>query len=216
MTRSELRAYIQRSLNDPSGVFLPPATANAVMEEAQEFLAEFGPPIIRRILLPMRAYWTYYRLSPFASDAMTPVRIYSAANTRLLDVRSQDWLDGYDVNWEVTTGNPHIWFPRGWDQFGIYPKPATDGGILRVDYWAWPQTMLHDDATPEFAEADHSTLSLYGVYDGLLRGNRVAAALRIWKDSMMALRGARWIRVDRTPDRTHQHGAGNGNGQLNS
>ncbi len=215
MTRAEIRTLMQRALNDPSGVFLPTANANAVIEEAQETLAEFGPPITRRVLVPMRAYWTYYRLSTWASDAMLPLRIYCASNTRVLDVRSLDWLDEYDVNWEITTGNPHVWFPRGWDQFGIYPKPATDGGILRVDYWAWPQAMLHDGAVPEFAEADHETLALYGIYDGLLRGGQIGAALRIWKESILTLKQARWLRLDRTPDRARQHGR-NGDSQHDS
>lgn len=216
MTREEIRDYSQRALNDASGVFFTDATANAAIEEAQEFLAEFGSPITRRVLIPTQAYWTYYRLTTFASDAMVPYRIYSAANTRVLDVRTLDWLDAYDVDWEATTGSPHVWFPRGWNQFGIYPKPSSDGGILRVDYLAWPQTLLHDDAVPEFADADHETLGLYAIYDGLLRGAQIDDAMRLWKDALATMIQGRWLRGDTTPDRTHQHRGGNGNGSLHS
>lgn len=216
MTRQDIRNSVLRAINDPNAVFFPTSDANEVIEEAQEFMAEFGTPVTRRVLVPTRAQRTYYRLSIYAVDAMMPVRIYSAANTRVLDVRSLDWLDAYDVDWEATTGSPHLWFPRGWDQFGIFPKPASDGGILRVDYLAWPQALLHDGATPEFADVDHEALILYTLCDAFLRGGQITDAMSAWKQLMVVIGQGRWTRENTTPDRIHQHGRGNGDGRRDS
>ena len=217
MTRAEIRTWIQRSLNDPSGVFLPTATANVVIEEAQETLAELGSPIKRRVGIALRAYWTYYRLSVFAPDAILPVRLYCTTNNKVLEPWSQVELDCYDISWQSTTGSPWCWFPRGWGQFGIYPRPSTTGGVLWVDYLAWPQILLQDSAVPEFSGAHHETLGMYGYYDGLIRGGQVAEAMRVWtKLTGMAGKEQPLLTVP-SPDRVRQHrGGGNGDSRQYS
>ena len=208
MTRGEIRTWINRSLNDPNAVFLPTADGNTVIEEAQELLSEHGPPVIRRIGLTMRAYWTFYRLSTFAPDAIMPVRIYCVPTSFPLEPVSQDDLDALNVSWESTTGNPHLWFSRGFDNFGIYPRPATTGGILWVDYMAWAQSLLHDAAEPEFAVEDHEALAVYGLYDGLIRGAQVEEATRLWQGWVGLATKGRAIRADTTPDMIEQKGRG--------
>jgi hypothetical protein len=216
MTRAEIRTAIWRSLNDPSGVFLPAAQANTVIEEAQETLAELGTPIRRRVGIPVRAYWTYYRLSPYAPDAIMPARLYSTANAQPLDPWTITELDEYDINWERTTGDPWIWFPRGWDRFGIYPKPVTSRGVLWVDYLAWPQEFLHDAGVPEFPSEHHEILVQYGLYDGLIRGGEVQEAMKVWAALTRMAGKAQPLLTVRTPDREHQHRGGNGHGSGNS
>ena len=201
MNRGEMRLEIQRMLGDPSGIFLPDEEANAVMDEAMELMGEHGPPVIRKALIPLEAYKTFYRLTDYMADALQPLRLWSARLQAPLEPISMEELDARAVNWIRTVGPPTAWFPRGWDQFGIYPKPSVDGGILAVDCQCWPQAMWDDTSIPEFDEEDHETIVAYGWYDGSLRGNLTEDVVTAWKAFQNLLKGGYERRTTLAGDR---------------
>lgn len=203
-----MRQQVHNVLNDPSGVFLSDSDVDDLLEEAQELMAEHGPPVIRRGGIGLTAYRTFYRLTEFCPDAIQPLRIYSTRLLAPLEPVSMAELDARQVNWMDTTGPPSAWFPRGWDQFGIWPKPSTTEGLLWVDYLAWPQVMLHDTSVPEFDEADHETLVAYGFYDGILRGAQIEDVKAAWGTFTALLKAGITRRANLTPDRGWRMQAG--------
>jgi hypothetical protein len=170
--RSEIRTRILEALNESasSPVFFSTAQIDAVIDEAQEVLSEEAQAVKRTAYQALRDGTTYYYTRGIASDIMAPYRIWLthldrrlvAVSLRELDVRHEHWID---VN-----GDPEVWFPVSWDLFGIWPSPATGGGVMRIDYLAWPRSLQDDDDEPEIRRADHDALVLYGVYDGLMKG----------------------------------------------
>ena len=171
MMRSEIRDRILNGLNEsttePS--FWTLSEIDDVIGEGQEFLCEEAKLIKRTALVPFRAGATYYFTASIAPDIMAPYRVWHATNDwRLTPVTMRD-LDERTVTWGTVTGDPKLWFPYAWNVFGIWPKPAAAGGVLRVDYVAWPPSLLHDDDQPEMPESDQEHLVLYGIYDGLLK-----------------------------------------------
>lgn len=204
MSRVALRQSIQLRLGDPDGVFMPDTEANDLIQEAQEIMAEHGPPVMRRVGIPIQAYRTYYRLTEFAADAMAPVRIYYPGRTAPLEPTTQEELDAKVANWTAMTGAPSQWFSRGWDQFGVFPKSESDGGFLWVDYLAWPQVLLHDGAESEFGPEDREAIIAYGWYDGVLLSAQTDAVKPAWENFTALLKAGTERRANLTTDRSYK------------
>ena len=171
MTRADIRARILSALNESvtSPVFWTTTQLDAVIGEASEVLAEEAKAIRRTAFLARQAGVIYYSTRGLAPDVMAVTRIWLPDLNRRLTAVSIGELDAHNETWPTVTGDPEYWFPVSWDLFGVYPHPATGGGLFRVDYLAWPRVLLDDDDEPEFREADHDALVLYGVYDGLMK-----------------------------------------------
>lgn len=171
MTRSELRTRILNALNDSatSPVFWSSAQINQLIDEGSEILAEELSGIKRTALTALRPGSTYYATRGIAPDLMVPYRVWVPSLNRRLTATTPGQLDAYHERWLTVTGDPEYWFPMGWDWFGIFPHASAGGGVLRVDYLAWPRTLLDDSDEPEFLGADHDALTIYGVYSGLLK-----------------------------------------------
>jgi hypothetical protein len=208
MTKAEMRDEVHRMLNDTSGTLIPADEVDDLLQEAQELMAEHGAPVIRRSGVPLQSYRTFYRLSEFAPDAIQPVRLYSTRLLAPLEPISMEELDVRAVNWIATVGPPTAWFPRGWDQFGIYPKPSGDEGLLWIDYLAWPQVMLVEWSVSEFDEEDHETLVAYGWYDGILRSNQLDEIKEAWQSFAGLLKSGYTRRGVLTADRGRRFEAG--------
>ena len=171
MKRSDIRTRILEALNESasSPVFFSTAQIDAVIDEAQEVLSEEAQAVKRTAYQALRDGTTYYYTRGIANDIMAPYRIWLthlnrrlvAVSLRELDVRHEHWID---VN-----GDPEVWFPVSWDLFGIWPHPATGGGVMRIDYLAWPRSLQDDDDEPEIRRADHDAIVWYGIYDGLMK-----------------------------------------------
>jgi hypothetical protein len=169
--RSEIRTRILEALNESasSPVFFSTAQIDAVIDEAQEVLSEEAEAVKRTAYQALRDGTTYYYTRSIASDIMAPYRIWlthldrrlTAVSIRELDVRHEQWI--------VVNGDPEVWFPVSWDLFGIWPSPATGGGVMRIDYLAWPRSLQDDDDEPEIRRADHDAIVWYGIYDGLMK-----------------------------------------------
>jgi len=180
MTKSEVRTRILESLNDSasSPVFWSTSEIDDVIQEGQELLAEELAIIKRSALVPLREGATYYYTQGIASDIMVPYRLFLTDLDRRLDVLTMRQLDERHETWITISGDPWHWFPVSWDIFGIFPHPAAAGGVLRVDYIAWPPAPQDDGEELEFSEPEQDALVLYGVYDGLLKQWDIERALK--------------------------------------
>ena len=194
MTREEIRDRILLGLNettsDPS--FWTLEEVNSVIGDAMEFLAEEAKLIKRTAFVPLREGATYYFTASIAPDIMAPYRVWHSTNDwRLAPVTMSD-LDQRSLTWGTVTGDPKLWFPYAWNVFGIWPKPASAGGVLRVDYVAWPPPLLDDGDQPEIPESDQNALVLYGIYDGLLKQWDLQRALAVFSELVTELPTTRY------------------------
>lgn len=182
MTRGQIRDSILNALNESTTtpVFWTTAQVNALIDEAAEILAEDTKAIRRTALVARQPGSIYYATRAIASDIMAITRIWLPDVKRRLTAVSIAELDQQNRTWSTVTGDPLYWFPVSWDLFGVYPHPSTGGGILQIDYLAWPRPLQDDDDEPEFREADHDALCSYGVYDGLLKRWDVPGALALF------------------------------------
>lgn len=182
MTRAQIRDRILIALNEStsSPVFWSTAQLDAVIAEASEVLAEEAKAIKRTAFVGRQAGASYYFTRGVAPDLMAIYRVWLPdLNRRLIAVGISE-LDGQNETWPTVHGDPEYWFPVSWDCFGIYPKPAASGGTMRLDYFAWPRTLLDDSDEPEFRESDHDALVLYGIYDGLMKMWSAPRALELF------------------------------------
>lgn len=182
MTRQQLRDRILSALNESTSapVYWSTAQIDAVIDEASEVLAEEAKSIKRTAFVARKPGSTYYFTRGIAPDLMAAYRIWLPDVNRRLTAVSISELDATHATWPTVTGDPEYWFPVSWDCFGIYPHPATGGGVLRVDYLAWPRSLQDDSDEPEFREADQDALVLYGVYDSLMNKWDVTRAIELF------------------------------------
>ena len=182
MTRAQIRDRILQALNESTSapVFWSTSQLDAVIGEASEVLAEEAKAIRRSAFVARQEGKLYYSTRGLADDVMAITRIWLMDLNRRLIAVSIGGLDAQNELWPTVTGDPEYWFPVSWDVFGIYPHPSIGGGTMRVDYLAWPRTLLDDDDTPEFRDADQEALVLYGIYDGLLKQWNAARAMDLF------------------------------------
>lgn len=211
MTRGELRTRILEALNvsTTSPVFWTTAEVNEIINEAQEAFAEEAQAVHRTVLTTLRTGASYYTARSVAADMMAPYRLWVQDTNRRLVCVSLDQLDRYHERWLEVTGTPEVWVPMSWDWFAVYPAVATGGGVLRVDYIAWPRDLEDDEDRCEFIETDQEALMFYGVYQGLLKRWDLASAMDAYArfvDVMTEGRTHVGVRV-RESQRIQQRGA---------
>ena len=182
MTRAEIRNRILEALNEDASnpSFWTTGEIDLVIQDAMDVLAEEANSIKRTAYVPFREGATYYFTQSIAPDLMAPYRLWHAGLNRRLTPVSVSDLDRKHETWITVQGDPWWWFSHSWNCFGIWPYPAAAGGVLRVDYLAWPRALLDDADEPEFPEADQEQLILYGVYDGLLKQYDLPRAMKLF------------------------------------
>ena len=192
MNRGEIRNRILDGLNDnfDSPVSSSQAQIDDVITEAAEILSEEVEAVRRTIFTPLQEGVTYFYVPALAEDMMVPVRLWLPDTNQRLKAVSIRELDEFRNDWESVTGNPDAWASLSWDCFAIFPHPASAGGILRIDYLAWPRELLDDSDELEAPESAHDAVVLYGIYDGMLKRQNVKGAVdmlnkftEIWKDN---------------------------------
>ncbi len=190
MKRSEIRDRILLALNDStsSPVFWSTSQVDAVIDESREILAEEAGAIKRSALIALRPGTVFYYTAGIAENMMAPYRVTLPKIDRRLKVASMREVDVHNQLWQRVTGDPQWWIPISWNLFGVYPHTATGGGVMKVDYLAWPEEFVHDDEESESPEADDDAMVLYGVYDGLLKQWNVSRGLEIFSQFI-----ERWI-----------------------
>lgn len=181
MDRAEIKQRILDGIADDADapVFFTDEQLNQLIDEASEFVVSETRSLRRSSFLPMRAGVSYYSLRSLATDIMLPYRIWNYTRSTRLTVTSMEELDQFQQRWIVTPADPEMWFPVSWDIIGIYPRPVADGGVLRVDYYAWPEALSDDTSVPEQTTQD--ALVLYGTYMGLLKQWDSAKATETFK-----------------------------------
>lgn len=185
-TRGTLIDRVLTALNDqPVGpVFWTRQQMADVLQDGAEVMAEELASIKRTAFVTLGPGKLYYRTRGIAPDFRVPYRLWLSSNNRKLIPVTVEQLDGYHMQWSTVPGDPEYWAPMGYDWFTIFPHPAQGGGVLRIDYLAWPREMTGDDDRPEFPEADHETITLYGLYDGLLKRWAAPEAVTIFAQFM--------------------------------
>lgn len=171
MNRSDLRTRILDGLNESatSPVFWSTTEIDGLINEAQEIICEELEAVKRTVVVPLRDGQLYFFTQAIAPDIMAPYRLYTTHNNRRLVATTVGELDRRHELWARVEGDPKAWASIGWDTFVTYPHVADGGGTLRVDYIAWPRTLLDDDDEPEIPEDHQEGLIIYGVYDGLMK-----------------------------------------------
>jgi hypothetical protein len=161
-------------------VFVTAAAVQTSIGEALEVLAEDAGAIRRTGFIPRQPGTHLYDLGWIGPDVMAPWRVWDLTRTQRLAAVSMRDLDHEHARWPTVFGEPDYWFPVSWDTFGIWPGTATGGGVLRVDYLAWPRTLLDDGDEPDWPRADHDALVDYGEYEGRLARWEAMPALEAW------------------------------------
>jgi hypothetical protein len=169
LNRGEIKKRILDGINDDadSSVFFTDAQLNSLIDEASEFVVAETRGIRRSTFLALRDSTTFYSLRSLASDILLPYRIWNYENSSRLTVTSMEELDQFQQRWLDTAAPPEMWFSVSWDIIGIFPRPTSSGGVLRVDYFAWPEALSDDTSVPESTTQD--AIVLYGTYMGLLK-----------------------------------------------
>lgn len=192
MTRDEIRSRVLTALNDDSTdpVFWSLDEMNALLDEAQEVLAEEVEASTRTLFVPLRPGVALYTLGSLGSQLQTPWRLWSRQRQHRLWSLSIPELDAHYERWQTVQGDPEWWYPFSWDVFGVWPVPSAGGGILEVDCYVWPDPVPDDSAEPEAPDPDHDVLVQYMIADGQIKQWDVARALEIfvplaarWKDA---------------------------------
>ena len=181
MKRSDLRLRIADACEDTSMVFFEEAEINASIDEAMEVIAERTKCVRRTAFVSIREGANFYFLHSIASDIMYPYRLWNEHRNQRLEPTSMPELDGFNRTWLDTSGDPDRWFPVSWDYFGIYPHAATAGGVIRIDYIAWPRELLDDDDEIELPESASDAVFGYSTYEGQCREWNDAGAAAWWQ-----------------------------------
>lgn len=182
MNRGELIDRVLTSLNEQTvaPVFWSREEVADVLQDGMEVMAEEVMALKRSAFVGLGPGKLYYRTRGIATDFRIPYRLWLSSNNRKLIPVTMEQLDGFHMEWSTVPGDPEYWCPMGYDWFALYPHPSVGGGVLRVDYLAWPRELGGDDDKPEFPEADHETLVTYGIFDGLMKRWAAPEAMAIF------------------------------------
>jgi hypothetical protein len=184
MNREEIKARIAVGINDDPDdpVFFDEAQFNALVDDAVEFIVAETRSVRRTCFVPLRAGSMIYSTRSLADDMMFPLRIWNNQNDHRLTATDFQTLDKTYERWQRTNQDPQCWFPVSWDLIGIWPWPAAPGGVLRIDYLAWPRSLQDDEDEPELLEITHEAVILYGRYMGMLKQWDADRAKDVFKD----------------------------------
>lgn len=180
MNLQTIRENILSLLNDSleSAVFFTEAQINDTINEALEVIAEEVTDIRKQIVTTTKAGKAFYTTYELSSDMMTPIRIWADPRKEPLEVITMQQLaEARERFLQVKSDSPTWWYPLSFDAFGLWPSPTQGGGILRIDYLAWPAELARDTDSPEFKETEQDLAVIYGVFDGLMRQWEVERAI---------------------------------------
>lgn len=180
MSLEDLRLRVADGIDDAGMIFFTEDQIDHSIDEAMEVIAEKSGCIKRSAFVSVREGANFYFINSIATDIMIPYRIWNENRGSRLKGTTMAELDSYHRTWLTTSGDPDSWFPVSWDYFGVYPHAATAGGVLRVDYLAWPRALQDDDDEPELPESSQDALIHYAINEGHLKQWDTNSALLAW------------------------------------
>jgi len=195
MTREEIRDKIWYFVGEDASApaFYTKAMADQAIQEGLELIAEEIKTLRQQAILvtePGRHWYTIYEV---AENCMSPFRIWTdGTNQRLIPLTIDEVDDHYTTWLSVNSNQPQWWYPISFDTFGIWPGASEGGTILRIDYLAWPETLIDDTDEPVFQEIEQDLVILYGEYDALIREWKVERAMDLFNKFATAYRDAQF------------------------
>lgn len=212
MNKSEIKSRIRDQIDDHStaGVFFTDVQLGELIDHIQEIIVGDTHSVHRSVFVPIRPGGQFLFLPAIAPDIMQIKRVFNQSLNQRLDTTSIDNLSSFHQKWPTVTGNPEMWFTVSWDIIGFFPRPVEGGGVLRIDYDAWPRQLLDDSDSPETELASHDLIALFGQYFGeLKKWNPISAQnafLKIQKHGMFADARSNVAKIiHRTMNRTGPH-----------
>lgn len=193
MTRGELRRQLYRLIDEDADdpQFLTTPQANQVLDEACDILAEETEALKRRYFLARPPGVLLHSLHAWGTRLMSPYRMYAPAWRRRLQAVTTAELDRRSRVWWVEQGEPQVFCSLSWDTLLIWPAAHSGGEIVEIDLLVWPDALLDDGDRPEWPEADHDGLILWGMYETFLKRWELDRAQVVLAQFMQALERSR-------------------------
>ena len=172
MNRSDVRKRILISLDESidAPVYSTISEVNGWIDEGMEILSEETMIRKRRGYLPLKAGVRFYNTEAIDPLCLSPTDFWLQDREIRVEQISMLELSTDGNKWMLTQSDrPHWWFPVDATTFGIHPAPPNSNDALRVDYFAWADTITDDMAELELDDGTVDALIYYGIYRGYLK-----------------------------------------------
>jgi hypothetical protein len=166
LTLSEIRSRVRTRYEASSTTRWSDADINAAINDGLGELSEATRYFEQWVSIPLKDSRTYYDLRDWIPFSFLSVSaVWHQSGNRWLSPTSH--TDMKTQRWEITDGNPVLWFTRGLWWLGIFPHPSSDlAEFVRVYYSAVAPGLEEDGEEPaqlpdEFVPA----LEEYALYE---------------------------------------------------
>lgn len=148
LTLSEIRSRVRTRYEASSTVRWSDADLNAAINEGLGELSEATRYYEQWVSIPLKEDRTYYDLRGWIPDSFLSVSaVWHQSGNRWLSPASHRDMDRQ--RWELTAGQPVLWFPRGLWWLGLFPHPSADSDeFVRVYYSAVAPALEEDGEEP--------------------------------------------------------------------
>lgn len=181
MTLAGMEADVRRRLEEAPAAFWTDADIAAALQEGYAEMADATGFYERYANINLLANRTYYDLTSVLPDIfLGPRRIWNTTTNYWLKPTDTRQLDAQYRQWELVNGQPTEYFMRGNMWLGIFPRPASNAGILRFYYEAVPPA-LESTEEPAFPQEFHPGVVEYALTDLHMQEREPDKALGHWK-----------------------------------
>ena len=164
MTRDEITAVVQTSLDDLTGAFFTTDDLNDSLQDSYDLSALVSECIETYINVNFVSNLTYYNFATSLTRYLRIIAIYNNNTNRWLEATSLLGLINIDAKWETTTGEPLYFWPVDSTYVAIYPRPASATGNMLVFYKQYANTLSGSD-TPQVPDENIKVLDYLSVSD---------------------------------------------------
>lgn len=159
--------------------------------------------------LPLRTGRNYYRLA-FNRDRFGWITsAWTYIQKRRLEQTDLIRLNAFNPRWMLISGSPESYFQVGHQFLGVYPAPAGDGEVLRLDCIVIPDRYTSDEDRLKVRDIFKWGATFYAISEYYAsRGDATQAATywakyleRVGLQSLypQAAERGRWYRTDKEP-----------------
>lgn len=208
MTFGEMQTDVLRKIAESSSdpAFFSLTDVKRALNNANETMGEATEWREITVGIPLRGRASYYDLRGFGDSpilsvlaifAPTPVRWLIPVSTRDLD-NSRDGVFQFP-QWDTIQAEVRHFFLRSLWWLGLYPRPSSDSGIVRLNCSSLPLPLINDEDSPDFPEEFHPGLVEYALYELFLDDHEVALGFQHW-DKYLEHEGALRLYVQSRQD----------------